>query len=574
MSIELIENEIRRFLSAAEPEVICISGRWGVGKTYAWNHYLGDALAAKTLALSHYAYVSLFGVNSLDELKFSIFENSASVFEIRMAPDMQTVESSTKVAAAKKMGKKAIGAAKQLPGVKSYIGDLGPMLGFSLVKNTIVCVDDIERRGNNLAIRDVLGLVSNLREHKGCKVVLILNDEALEKDKLEFDRYFEKVIDSSLKFAPTAKECAEIGLAQDTATGKMLSEFCVALGVSNIRLIKKIERAARQIEPMLQSFDEEVFKRAARWITLFGWSIYDTDRAPSLEYLKGKQAALFGARKKDALSEKEASWNALLDAYGFSMMDEFGLALVDGMRNGYFDPLLVEQHASEIDKTIKLSKQGSSFESAWRPFHDSFGDNQEEVLDGIYASFIKNVQSIPALSVSGTVGIFKELGRAGQAAELLAYYIEQHADNRRLFDLDNNPFRDRIDDPDVIQAFKAKVATFEIVVDPVAVLQSMADRNGWHPDDLDVLSKLPVESYYDIFKKFQGDELRKLLNACLQFDRIENASEAMREISRRAREALRRIGEESPLNAQRVRKYGINISDSVPPGHENPERAS
>lgn len=187
MSITLIESELRRFLASEEPEVACISGRWGVGKTYAWNRYLKDALAANTVALGRYAYVSLFGVNSLDELKFSIFENSAPIFEISIGADMQ-ITSSTKVAAAKQMGKKALGAAKQLPGVKSYLGDLGPMLGFSLVKNAIVCVDDIERRGSNLNIREVLGLVSNLKERKRCKVILILNDEALEKDKSEFDR--------------------------------------------------------------------------------------------------------------------------------------------------------------------------------------------------------------------------------------------------------------------------------------------------------------------------------------------------------------------------------------------------
>jgi hypothetical protein len=71
-------------------------------------------------------------------------------------------------------GKKALGAAKQLPGVKSYIGDIGAMLGFSLIKNAIVCVDDIERCGSNLKVRDVLGLVSNLKQRKRCKLILIL----------------------------------------------------------------------------------------------------------------------------------------------------------------------------------------------------------------------------------------------------------------------------------------------------------------------------------------------------------------------------------------------------------------
>jgi hypothetical protein len=40
MSIELVAAEIRRFLSSEEPEVLSISGDWGVGKTFAWNRYL------------------------------------------------------------------------------------------------------------------------------------------------------------------------------------------------------------------------------------------------------------------------------------------------------------------------------------------------------------------------------------------------------------------------------------------------------------------------------------------------------------------------------------------------------
>lgn len=69
MSLELVENEIRRFLSSGEPEVICVSGHWGVGKTYAWNRYVQDAQRKRRFELKRYSYVSLFGINSLDELK-------------------------------------------------------------------------------------------------------------------------------------------------------------------------------------------------------------------------------------------------------------------------------------------------------------------------------------------------------------------------------------------------------------------------------------------------------------------------------------------------------------------------
>lgn len=55
MAIELVEREIRRFLSTPEPEVICIKGRWGVGKTFAWNRYLTDLRKHRKIALKRYA---------------------------------------------------------------------------------------------------------------------------------------------------------------------------------------------------------------------------------------------------------------------------------------------------------------------------------------------------------------------------------------------------------------------------------------------------------------------------------------------------------------------------------------
>jgi tRNA A37 threonylcarbamoyladenosine biosynthesis protein TsaE len=61
VSMRLIEDEISRFLSTTAPEAICISGHWGVGKTYAWNRFLKDVQAAKKIALPRYSYVSLFG---------------------------------------------------------------------------------------------------------------------------------------------------------------------------------------------------------------------------------------------------------------------------------------------------------------------------------------------------------------------------------------------------------------------------------------------------------------------------------------------------------------------------------
>jgi hypothetical protein len=61
-----------------------------------------------------------------------------------------------------------------------------------------------------------------------------------------------------------------------------------------------------------------------------------------------------------------------------------------------------------------------------------------------------------------------------------------------------------------------------------------------------------------------------MLAAAIQFDRIINTSAEAKEISKRAKDALRLIGAESPMNARRVAKYGVVVAAgaavSAPPG--------
>ena len=64
-----------------------------------------------------------------------------------------------------------------------------------------------------------------------------------------------------------------------------------------------------------------------------------------------------------------------------------------------------------------------------------------------------------------------------------------------------------------------------------------------------------------MLKENKGDTLGKLIDVCLFFEQVSDASEPMTEIVKRAKEALERIGEESAINARRVRRYGVRVED-------------
>jgi hypothetical protein len=74
----------------------------------------------------------------------------------------------------------------------------------------------LERKGHQLAMKDVMGLISHLKEQKKCKSVLILNDDSFEKtDKEKFERYNEKIIDASILFESNSSDSLNIAIEGD-----------------------------------------------------------------------------------------------------------------------------------------------------------------------------------------------------------------------------------------------------------------------------------------------------------------------------------------------------------------------
>jgi len=83
MSVQNVRAAISQFLATDTPQVLCVRGDWGTGKTYNWQKLVKELRGSKaTIALGQYAYVSLFGVNSITQLKGSILQNTVQRSQI------------------------------------------------------------------------------------------------------------------------------------------------------------------------------------------------------------------------------------------------------------------------------------------------------------------------------------------------------------------------------------------------------------------------------------------------------------------------------------------------------------
>lgn len=555
MSVSSVQSAIREFLASSKAEVLCIRGNWGTGKTHNWKT---NAKAQRSLnggvALNSYAYVSLFGVNSITELKSQILQNTVTRAQIGDVPSMETA--GNVISTAESATKKGfIGLVSGILGNRSeaVVSALG-----LLISKQIVCIDDLERKGEKLSSSDVLGYISHLKEERGCKVVILLNDEALRgTDKAQFSAYLEKVVDRNLLFAPTAEESAAIAIPQSDDIAKIVRERCIQLGIDNIRVISKIHTAVQQIMPLLSAFSNEARESIAAAMVIMGWVHHQPSSAPSIEFLKGISSRRWG-RNEEKLAKEEEAWDALLSNIGFSHLDELDMELYRGIANGYFTQEAIDAHASEFHRKVLKNQATERHRQAWHAYHYSF-TNGMEVVEGVADSFIQEAEFLSAENMNSVVSLLRELALIHKIAPVIDAFIATHKDDPEAMDPDRMYLHNEVADAEVVERLNA-VREQQRPKQPIEdILSGKTDLY-----DQQVVTELlafPAEDYERILREHEGEKLGAILRGLHAYSRIGNPSEDMKEITRRYHAAMRKVAADSDLNRHRVVRRGIKLEE-------------
>ncbi len=170
--IESVEEYIRKPYT---DYAIMINGEWGSGKTHFWNNKLRrriEIIANSSGANYKTIYISLYGINSIEEISKKIF--------------LETNPLITKTL--KKFVENSDG--NMIPEYVKAGVDIANLYGSMQIDNTkvdfaklfstdnkVLCFDDLERA--NIDIIDILGYINNFVEHDGIKTILICNEKEL-----------------------------------------------------------------------------------------------------------------------------------------------------------------------------------------------------------------------------------------------------------------------------------------------------------------------------------------------------------------------------------------------------------
>ena len=553
MSYAIVRAEIERFLRSPSPEVLCISGRWGVGKTYSWQTFLREEETAGRLSVDRHAYVSLFGLNSLGELRSAIVENTVVAGRSSL-PDASSLHGMLREG--ERFARRSRPALEVAAGFfrMKDAGDALYRAAFLTVRGQLVCFDDLERAGKSLEMRDVLGLASLLREQRGCKVVLLLNKEQAEaKQAEELDRQLEKVVDTFLIFAPTSAEAAAIAIGGDDPVAVALRDRLVALEVTNMRVMKKVERWARLVETELRGVDAATLAQATATVVLGGWCFLQRDLAPSLDFVRrfNPMSGLFG-RKEEPADEK--GWRELLGRYGYGSTDELDEPILDGVALGYFRGSVLREAARSVEERRRREGRDDSFSRAWRLYHDSLTTDDDVILDAMQAGALENLAEITSTNMNGTLSVLRRYGRDAQASDILARWIEANRGKEGFFDRWNRFFANDPVDAELLAAMEAGRAEIVDARDPADMLKQMAKSGGYNPaEDAARLSRLSADEIVRLFDDHAADDVKGMMEWA---DRLA-AQPGAENLRASLDEALGRIASRSRMREDRLRGWGV-----------------
>ncbi|MGA1932610.1 hypothetical protein ACH5BF_07785 [Arcobacter sp. YIC-464] len=224
-NVDFLKDRLDKLLNGDDSLVITLDGEWGVGKTTFWKKFVKDNLENKKVS-----YTSLFGKDTIQDIRTDII--------LQISKKDEYLNKS----------KKFFSNIKHSIGLKDddiNFGLTGSMISSFLTlfskddfENVIVCIDDFERLSKHLDEKDILGLISELKEQKECKVVMILNQDKVDNETLS--KYKDKIIDYELNYLPTPEESYELVKHKLKSFKIYPSSYFIQHNITNIRVMKRV----------------------------------------------------------------------------------------------------------------------------------------------------------------------------------------------------------------------------------------------------------------------------------------------------------------------------------------------
>ncbi|MGF1433283.1 P-loop NTPase fold protein [Bacillus thuringiensis] len=275
MKANEIINVLNLFKDSSYQKVL-IRGNWGIGKTEYVSKFIKS--------YKNVCYISLFGKKDINSIIQEIY------FEIVKNDKTGTIKKYWRQISEKlnKFNISYHGFSLSIP----LIGDLYNRLYNELGHKDayIIIFDDLERKHDDLNVKEILGLIDNLSKIENIKTVLIAATEQLdETSKLIFNGYQEKAIDRVYTIGEYAAEAPVNILGQ--SVWNTIGTLVESLEFKNLRTFEKTNLFIREVVQVLgQDIFSNKFTRNDLYRMCFAAVFFHIEHNNELKLLNEKDS--------------------------------------------------------------------------------------------------------------------------------------------------------------------------------------------------------------------------------------------------------------------------------------------
>ena len=259
-NVENIEKRLSDIIKTEDAFALALTGDWGIGKTYLWKNFRDKN--RESFSGKKYAYISLFGLDSLESLKLAI----ATEVQTDAANDSPlNVDVSKHI---KKLFGFVGGGNITASGDMRFGINIGNKLITNIImahlKETLVCLDDIERKSDSLPMSEIMGLVNYLKNERNCQIIMILHD-AESEDRDYFDKHKEKIFDELLVLDNSLSIVKSI---VDSSLFTIYEQFYEIIRIKNLRFYQRVDQAFKLFDKAFPSLSQLSKEQILRFILI------------------------------------------------------------------------------------------------------------------------------------------------------------------------------------------------------------------------------------------------------------------------------------------------------------------
>lgn len=511
-----IQERLIELLNSSEPFGIALNGKWGVGKTFFWNQLIKEKFSAKKTA-----YISLFGVETIQQIKndllLQIYTQNGFVKKIK----------------------------DKVGSFKLYGMDISLALSWFEKKdfeNVIVCFDDFERISDKLKLKDVLGLISELKEQKKCTVVLILNKKELKDEDLS--KYKDKIVDYDFNYEPTVVESFSLIKDNLKSFKQYPLQYFQRHEINNIRIMKRVINALNDyvyFENLVKDYkniEEELVENILEISTINALELsvdfetlgkysnpYDLDELSKQKYGEPKQEKQKNENYEKLLkyiNKKNVEYFYISDIT-FNIIDYIKNSIVDkdSLQNSINERIKKEKYSSIQEQIRKCTHKARydlnySYNQYTKDLFNILESNQNNIIEIINADnflfYIQQLEEFDSENIEKykkfAIDLLKKYLYIELKGDRYSRWVNQTISNIKKFDIALNDYYNDFEKNMKNEKISSLESITNLMLNPIR-------KSSWgeEPDLLAQVNENDIEQYFYQDMNFVDDSLTFLVNS-------------------------------------------------------------